>query len=642
LLAGWLILGGAALAVSQPAEATHCRGTSHIMYGVEDHCGYFDNDYNGPGTGRDVYDGGFNNPFGTGVNVDNPTELISVVRNGINSGNDWYRNSSRFIVLSMLGFNGGVARGQVTTTHATRCPRVACIDEWENRIRAMSSQGTNAVGTWVGPNGRIDFHRNYLLDCGTINTIGQNDGAVNDDVAPYRMTSTNSNCSDTYIQDHIFFFNTNLDVVYMIRRDCANPVGDLPGLPAAFYEVNLSGTTPTATVVAGATTSVRAAIRNTGPSWSEPGQLQISNPGNISGVSQTNLTQYQTSRGFTTYWYWNTAAMSPTMAQASATLNFTVNPTTPVGTTLTFLVSYRPADETGLVKTDVVTIRVVSMRYPSFIGRNGDTHAGGGIGDNCAPASGFVQGNPSSTSHTQYVVSASAVPGISAFRSNGLTGPDALRLGQNGGYATICRPDIYQAAQDYRTGGGTGYVTRPPGPYNLSSFAALPGGIETVFITGDAQLSGTVTRKLTIIVSGTVTINGPISITPVTFGDPHEVPSLGIASFGPININSGVIRVDAYLFSNNVINTCTEAVTVSPLPAVTCSNTLSVNGFLMARNILFQRKGPFNGSAQNGQATAPGEIVTLIPQLYLNPPRFFDSSVDDRLLEGQGERQPLF
>jgi hypothetical protein len=171
----------------------------------------------------------------------------------------------------------------------------------------------------------------------------------------------------------------------------------------------------------------------------------------------------------------------------------------------------------------------------------------------------------------------------------------------------------------------------------MSEFAGLAFGVEIIYVSGNVTLSGTVTRKLTIVADGSVSFNGNLTLTGATFS-PHSAPSLGIVANGPINIPAGVTRVDAYLFSNDIIDTCTEGQTDTS----NCYNLLNINGFVMGQDIAFRRTGPFNGSAQNGQATAPGEIVTLIPQLYFNPPRFFDTSVDDRLLEGQGERQPLF
>jgi hypothetical protein len=64
---------------------------------------------------------------------------------------------------------------------------------------------------------------------------------------------------------------------------------------------------------------------------------------------------------------------------------------------------------------------------------------------------------------------------------------------------------------------------------------------------------------------------------------------------------------------------------------------LVVNGFFMAHDILFNRLGRPN---TNGNQLA--EQVILNPQLYLNPPMFFDAAADAVLLHGQGEQQPLF
>jgi hypothetical protein len=109
-----------------------------------------------------------------------------------------------------------------------------------------------------------------------------------------------------------------------------------------------------------------------------------------------------------------------------------------------------------------------------------------------------------------------------------------------------------------------------------------------------------------------------------------DTPSLGIISAGDIDIDSSVNLVDAYLFANDNIHTCIQADS-------TCDNPLTVDGFLMAHDIAFERLGP-----PNSTGNPVSETITMTPQLYLNPPQFFDTSVDPTLLQGSGEQQPLF
>lgn len=263
---------------------------------------------------------------------------------------------------------------------------------------------------------------------------------------------------------------------------------------------------------------------------------------------------------------------------------------------------------------------------PAFIGTNGDVHAGG-----CGTASGgSVEGTSGSGSFASYVVSASAAGGISNFGSDGSSGSTSLNLGQDGAYAAICEPDLYATAMNQSGSMPDTELTgnTPATPYDISAWSGV------YYINGNAYLSSSspITNKMTIIDSGgNVYITTPVALTSAS-APAAQVPSVGIIAQNDIDVYAPVTRIDAYMFSDGTIDTC-EAGTGS------CSTaTLIVNGFLMGQNILFNRLGPLD---------APGsplaEQVILNPQIYLNPPTFFDTkSVDGNQLNGLGELAPLF
>jgi hypothetical protein len=313
-------------------------------------------------------------------------------------------------------------------------------------------------------------------------------------------------------------------------------------------------------------------------------------------------------------------------------LTIQISPTAPLGN-MTFDIYYYRGDIADAVRHVSVTVRIVAVRYPSVVGRNGDVHAGGGVGVSCTPTSGTIAANPAAASYGEYVVSASGA-GITDFDSNGPGGGNTLKVGSNGGYDSFCRPDLYQAAYDFRyVTGGAGYITRPSGSYQIASF----GNNSIVYIDGNATLHGVVNNKQTIIVAGDVTIDGDIKIVGSKL--PHDAPSLGIIASGDINISNAATSIDAFLFSDGTIDTCYQGVAAKNA----CNSILTLRGFLMGSNLLLHRLGPLNASAQNGQSQIITENIILMPQLYLNPPKFFDgATIDDRLLEGQGERAPLF
>ena len=190
-------------------------------------------------------------------------------------------------------------------------------------------------------------------------------------------------------------------------------------------------------------------------------------------------------------------------------------------------------------------------------------------------------------------------------------------------------------ASDYHVANpGAGTTLNSAGTnYDISGWSGL------YYINGDAGIHGTVNHLLTIVsLSGTLSITGPIKLTNANSAFPAgsrlALPSLGVIASGDIVINPGATTLDAYLFSNGTIDTCATQATYAPAG---CGNTLVVDGFLMAHSINFKRLGPDNTlGGQNG------EQIALNPQIYLNPPQFFDGAAEGIQVEGQGERQPLY
>jgi hypothetical protein len=271
-----------------------------------------------------------------------------------------------------------------------------------------------------------------------------------------------------------------------------------------------------------------------------------------------------------------------------------------------------------------VTNTVVQATTPAFEGLNGDVQAGGGP---CGGqlSSGFVAGFSNADSYATYAVSATG--SISNFSSN--SGHNNLTLGASGGYNKVCEPDLYVAVQNgFKTTPGT---TLPANsathPYDISNWSGV------YYITGNAYItaSSVVSNKMTIVaMGGSVYIRGTIALTNVA-KTPSTAPSVGIIAADNINIAAPVTRVDAYMSADGTIDTCQSG-------TGSCLSNLTVNGFLMGNNILFNRLGPANG---NGSPVA--EKVALNPQIYLNPPVFFDTAHTESIpLIGQGEGQPLF
>jgi hypothetical protein len=139
--------------------------------------------------------------------------------------------------------------------------------------------------------------------------------------------------------------------------------------------------------------------------------------------------------------------------------------------------------------------------------------------------------------------------------------------------------------------------------------------------------------RITIVFTlGNVTIVGPILLSGAAYAARY-VPSLGLISQGNITINPIVTRVDAYLFSNGTIDTCNPGAVAG---STTCATAqLVVNGFLMGKSLAFNRTGKINvGGSQIS------ERIVLTPNIYLNPPKFFDQPMTDTQVP-LGEKPPL-
>ena len=449
--------------------------------------------------------------------------------------------------------------------------------------------------------------------------------------------------------------------LYTLFRECANPSGESQGLPPAAFGVTLTASSNPAAaappppavgpnrapVQAGQAVDISASLQNGGPADSIPGVLQVMFPagfatapcpGTCPSPGQSAFSGYSSAQGFrqgstilaaigTRNWFWNINPLPASIAPAG-TVNFVVPPTATPGAQFTVDVYYSPSDLAGGVQHVALLFRVVSKRVPGIAALNGDVHAGG-----CGLPPGVVGGrvatDPTGTSYGQYVVSSTIAGPISNFKSDNGAPGNSLRLGQAGNYSQLCRKDLLTAAIDGRPSPGQAQVI------NTSTWDVTGKQGVWYFDGNELQISGTVNQLLTIVATGgDVRFAGNTILEPTINYSAHSVPSLGVIAAGNILVDPSVTKVDAYLFANGTINTCD-----SPVVVVGCSvpNVLTVRGFLMANNIIFGRLGDFN---TNGAVNS--EIVVLNPQIYLNPPKYFDGSVDETLLLGQGERAPRF
>lgn len=467
---------------------------------------------------------------------------------------------------------------------------------------------------------------------------------------PTIHSSANPNTGDVYFfmgnlnsTQVTTFYNADMSVAFRIERDCGNFIAfNNPANNTIPFTVTLNAG-PGGNVNPGDTVTLPVSLtNNSGSQSSLNGTLVAYNNGGVrvtapcagsctpGGTSDLNSgISVGANHGYNTVapvvggrsgpgWYWNTSPLGPSMV-SSGNVQFTIPLAAPAGG-FTIEACFSPTDLLGSFSCVSVNYNVVATpRYPGISAQNGDVYAGGGVCGAALAAGSPVTGNLNANSYGDYVVAASG--NIAHFSSS--HGTNTLNLGSSGQYAMMCRPNLLEVAGGY---------TGPRGPDIAGSSFSVSGksGVFYYNGAGPLQLSGVISGNITIVVpNGSVLINGAIQTDGGGFGA-RALPGLGIISRGDIQISAGVTRVDAYLFSaQGRIDTCIDH-------SAACANQLTVNGFLMAQRMSFSRLGA------SGAGAVIAEIVVLSPQIYLNPPPLFSSSVAAISLDGEGEKQPLF
>jgi hypothetical protein len=579
------------------------------------------------------------NPGGCVLSQPNPSADMAA-NNGTNPNTGcwaWRREKlgAAFLVLTMLGGKYDAYPGSAGPP-ATGPPFV-----FGNNVLTGVNDAIAAFGLWAqevtqaDADGYVDWDAQRNFPSGDPDTTSEDYGH---DVATFRNTIGQTNM-------FIVFSNPG-GGQYNLNRSCGNTWGAFTPVNVPLgYQMKLTANALNNQVAPGQTGTIDLGLHNTGPNPTVSGTLQVQLPGGSDVVqpcmascadpNQPPLTFGTTARGYRTVgsgipgvngpdWYWDTGPF-PVSANSTGSLTFNVPPNAPPGN-LTFTIYYSPADQNGTVISTTVTFQILPIRYPSVVGLNSDVNAGGGL---CGGAlsDGSVIAHPMADSYGEYVDSAAGTGTINNFPPGG---SEALNLGLHGGYAQVCREDLFQEAQDYMASGGS-YTPHGAGTYDIGSW----GGVN--YISGNSYICGTINALTTIVqLSGTLHIGGggcptnTLDLTNASFAA-GQLPSLGIIASGDIVIEAPVTHIDVYLFADGAIDTCDTS------SGGNCDNILTVNGFLMAQNIAFQRLGPLGSTGSQ-----LGEQISLNPQIYLNPPPLFTSAADNIVLQGQGERSPLF
>jgi hypothetical protein len=118
------------------------------------------------------------------------------------------------------------------------------------------------------------------------------------------------------------------------------------------------------------------------------------------------------------------------------------------------------------------------------------------------------------------------------------------------------------------------------------------------------------TKSASITTTGTITIDQDITYNPGSLTSSSDIPQL-ILIADNINITGNVKHIDAWLVASNTINTCSDVAQLA-IRSTNCSNQLTVNGAIMANQLLLDRT--YHDQAQ---PTEPSEKLNLRADSYI-------------------------
>lgn len=185
-----------------------------------------------------------------------------------------------------------------------------------------------------------------------------------------------------------------------------------------------------------------------------------------------------------------------------------------------------------------------------------------------------------------------------------------------GHYGEVCRSDLAAELDD-------GGVASP----GIISAASIPNNAVTVY-NGNLTISGgnlSNGQQKTVVVKGNVYISNSITRSTSGYTNKNAIPSFAVITTGNIYIAPGVTEIYGVYYAGTktnrgIINTCSNSSGSGPsivANANNCSNPLTVNGMLMASEIVLRRTSSGVDSFTTRQ---PAEQVTFQPGLLLNAP----------------------
>jgi hypothetical protein len=449
-------------------------------------------------------------------------------------------------------------------------------------------------------------------------------------------------------------FKVNGSVVYDLKIICANPLGNLPGLPDPVnYNLTPYVTSNDSTAVEGAqNVTLRPYLQNSGSTASPSGtQYQITDFMVPAGVVRSDIPGAGTGAAAPESYYGYNTLNTENGTTVFQTGRRDFNPRArslqeyDPGTRICFALSVRPYSHTASASTwrhsDPFCFLVGKQPKVQVLG--GDVFVGRAWPGSVAANSATIQTSVSEKlvggavtrfgSWVEYAASApGAVTGLgsgSAYANQGITSLDACVISPLifantvnaqpcnsttpvlGGYANQgAQPDVAGAF-----GLSTG-ATVLPASVDLGAYDGLYRAPADLTITG-----GTIGAGKEVIINAPdsiVTISGNITYENGPYDSPSQIPQVVIIAkdirIAGVDSTTAVSRVDAWLVASGTVNTCYDATQVTTLTINRCATPLTVNGPVMAGKIELWRTAGSSAGAASGD---PAEVFNLRPDTYL-------------------------
>jgi hypothetical protein len=452
------------------------------MYGRGEHNGFFTNinDNSGSPVLRQVYDGESIRP-----DVNDAASFISFIKytkldidnNGSGDARD--KTGAAFIIHTMLG-SGTSSRG--------RPPSAAQIAEWEKRVHYLDAHN------------KVSWRVNYTFNINSYWQATDGGGSNPNDAAFYDEPGGNQT------KPSIVFRNMNNSIIYAIKWECANPVGNVSALPPT-PEFNMWGgtTVSDSTPIPGDTITFRHHLYNMGP--------DATNPDTISWRVYQGATQRSSGNA-------GTFAASGAAGHREDNIgveNYFIPTNTAPGTTICRNIWFSPDTHLGGSQEANEVCAVVQYNYSLTPAINVTVNGG-------APSGGTAEAGDSIT--FTYVVNNTGTTASQTVNCN------LYRVVRDGSYTAPNPPDGANNPAGYAPPGigcprtfPTGATTLNPGGETITNVTANKTYCQSFFIDPVAQGGGRVGTQSCIrvvakpylkVYGGDVSVGGGVESAPYT------------------------------------------------------------------------------------------------------------------------------